>query len=69
MYRQGTEADWIFLDLFKLHSQDYPGPCCDASLWTRIYLGLDLDAESHAESATKPYCLTIELIATFHHVH
>ena len=19
MYRQGTEADWIFLDLFKLH--------------------------------------------------
>ena len=27
MYHKGTEADWILLDLFKLHSQDYPGPC------------------------------------------
>lgn len=27
MYHKGTEADWISLDLFKLHSQDYPGPC------------------------------------------
>jgi len=35
MYRQGTEADWTFLDLFKLHSQDHPGRCYVAILWTR----------------------------------
>ena len=38
MYRQGTEADWTFLDLFKLHSQDYPGSCCVAMLGTRMLL-------------------------------
>lgn len=36
MYRQGTEADGTLLDLFKLHSQDYPGPCYVAMPWTRI---------------------------------
>lgn len=25
-YQTGTEADWNFLDLFKLHSQGFPGP-------------------------------------------
>ena len=37
MYRQGTEADWTFLELFKLQSQDSPGLRYVATIWTRMF--------------------------------
>lgn len=53
MYRQGTEADWTFLDSFKLHAQEYPGHCHVATLGPG-----DPHAESHAGSFANTYCLT-----------
>jgi hypothetical protein len=54
MYRQGTEADWTFLDLFKLHSPGLSRTvlCCHASDQDvmRYYL--------YAESLADTYCLT-----------
>lgn len=50
MYQTGTEADWIPLDLVKLHSKDSqdlkkrpcPGPTCHEDVIFRI------ESESHA---------------------
>ena len=36
MYHQGTEADWILLDLFKLHSPGSSRTMILATLWTRM---------------------------------
>lgn len=36
VYQTGTEADWIFLDSFKLHFQGYPGSSQEAILKTRM---------------------------------
>jgi len=48
VYRQGTEADWTFLDLLKLHTQGYP-----RTMWHNLdqdVARLDLVAESYVES-------------------
>ena len=55
MYRQGTEADWTFLDLFKLHSPGLSRTvlCCHA---------LDQDVmrfDLHAESLCRESCRCI----------
>ena len=57
MYRQGTEADWTFLDLFKLHSPGLSRTvlCCHAL--DQDVMRFDLHTESLAESLADAYCL------------
>ena len=67
MYRQGTEADWTFLDLVQAA---FPGlsrtMICCRSLDQDV-VRFDLYAESYAESLDDAYCFTtmIDIVSLF----
>ncbi len=50
MYRQGTEADWTFLDLFKLHFQGFSRTKISCHASDQAVLRLVPSAESQVES-------------------
>ncbi len=53
MYYQGTEADWTFLDLFKLHFQGFSRTTISCHALDQAILRLVLSAESRVESIQK----------------
>ena len=50
MYHQGTEADWTFLDLFKLHYQGFSRTIISCHALDQAIVRLSLSAESWVES-------------------
>jgi len=50
MYHQGTEADWTFLDMFKLHFQGFSRTTISCRALDQAVVRPVLSAESRVES-------------------